>query len=139
MRRAVCFLLICCLLCSAVLAYSNGSTVVYITDNEECYHQSSCRFLDQSKIAITLEEAVSRGYRACKVCTPPAYIGPGAESDDSAAAVSAAVVSADAQSGSADLAVDKRLAGFTSALGTVFESSLASVRTVCEAVRNQIS
>ena len=43
---------------------------VYITQTGEKYHNSACRYLKESKIEITLEEALKNGYGACKVCKP---------------------------------------------------------------------
>lgn len=43
---------------------------VYITRTGECYHRSGCRYLRQSKIQITLDEAYYE-YRDCSVCDPP--------------------------------------------------------------------
>ncbi len=44
--------------------------VAYITDTGDKYHRSSCRFLDESKTEITLNDALNRGYVPCKVCKP---------------------------------------------------------------------
>ena len=43
---------------------------VYITKTGEKYHRESCRYLKYSKKAITLEEAINRGYDLCSVCKP---------------------------------------------------------------------
>jgi hypothetical protein len=48
-----------------------GDTEVYITNTGEKYHTSGCASVKNSKIAITLEEAVAQGYEACKRCKPP--------------------------------------------------------------------
>jgi hypothetical protein len=56
--------------CTAIIEPS-GSTTVYVTKTGSSYHRSGCRYLSQSKIAITLEEAVEQGYAPCKVCKPP--------------------------------------------------------------------
>lgn len=45
--------------------------IVYITDTGKKYHREGCRYLEQSKIEISLEEAKRRGYEPCKVCDPP--------------------------------------------------------------------
>lgn len=47
------------------------SITVYITRTGECYHRGSCYHLRQSKIATTLSQAKSIGYRACSHCSPP--------------------------------------------------------------------
>ena len=70
MKKLLGFFLAVVILVSPVLA-AGGSTVVYITRTGECYHAGECRFLQKSKIEITLADAVARGYRACKVCRPP--------------------------------------------------------------------
>ncbi len=40
----------------------------YITETGAKYHASSCRYLDESKIKISLKDAQAQGYTACKVC-----------------------------------------------------------------------
>jgi hypothetical protein len=45
--------------------------VVYITATGEKYHRDGCRYLSQSKIAISLADAKARGYTPCSVCDPP--------------------------------------------------------------------
>ncbi|RXI37684.1 hypothetical protein DP129_12875 [Clostridium tetani] len=54
---------------------NNNNTVkdkeaVYITKTGEQYHKEGCKSLIKSKIAISLEEAKSKGYIPCKVCNP---------------------------------------------------------------------
>ncbi|GAB6390929.1 MAG: hypothetical protein MdMp014T_0302 [Treponematales bacterium] len=44
--------------------------VVYITRTGKKYHRENCRYLRQSKIETTLEEA-RRSYEPCSVCNPP--------------------------------------------------------------------
>ncbi|WP_448517744.1 thermonuclease family protein [Pseudothermotoga sp.] len=50
---------------------SSSAVIVYITDTGNKYHRDGCRYLSQSKIPITLEEAKKRGYEPCTVCNPP--------------------------------------------------------------------
>lgn len=69
MKKFLCFLLILALLTPAALA-ANGDTLVYITRTGECYHMDGCSYL-RSRIEVTLQEAVDRGYRACSRCGPP--------------------------------------------------------------------
>ena len=45
-----------------------GGRTVYITRTGEKYHESWCRYLSRSKIAISLGDALARGYTACSVC-----------------------------------------------------------------------
>ena len=48
-----------------------SGTTVYITRTGEKYHRSGCRYLSQSKIAISLADAKARGKTPCSVCDPP--------------------------------------------------------------------
>jgi len=47
------------------------SLTVYTTNTGHKYHNGYCRYLKQSKIAISLDEAKRRGLTACSVCNPP--------------------------------------------------------------------
>jgi len=47
------------------------SPTVYITNTGEKYHSDGCQYLRQSKIAVSLAEAKSRGYTPCSKCGPP--------------------------------------------------------------------
>jgi hypothetical protein len=49
---------------------ANTDTNIYITNTGDKYHRSNCRYLSQSKILISLEEAKARGYGPCSVCKP---------------------------------------------------------------------
>ncbi|BDF57836.1 hypothetical protein CE91St36_06530 [Christensenellaceae bacterium] len=49
----------------------SNDTTVYITDTGAKYHRGSCSSLKKSKHAISLSEAKSSGYGACKKCNPP--------------------------------------------------------------------
>lgn len=42
--------------------------VVYIADTGKKYHSNGCRYLNKSKTEISYDDAVARGYTACKVC-----------------------------------------------------------------------
>lgn len=46
---------------------SVGRTV-YITNTGAKYHTGSCRHVKKSKIEISLDDAIARGYTACSVC-----------------------------------------------------------------------
>lgn len=46
---------------------ANGETV-YITNSGKKYHSSGCSKLRNSKIAISIEDAMRRGYQPCKLC-----------------------------------------------------------------------
>ena len=55
----------------ANLVYAaSGDTTVYITKTGDCYHADGCSSLRKSKISTTLQNAVSKGYRACSKCHP---------------------------------------------------------------------
>jgi hypothetical protein len=43
---------------------------VYVTKTGEKYHRDGCRYLRQSRIPMTLAEAVKR-FAPCSVCKPP--------------------------------------------------------------------
>lgn len=58
----------------AIATAPNGNRTVYITRTGECYHRSSCSSLRYSKFETTIQEAVDRGYRRCKICDPPKLI-----------------------------------------------------------------
>ncbi|MCR4692035.1 MAG: DNA/RNA non-specific endonuclease [Lachnospiraceae bacterium] len=47
-----------------------GDDVVYIPKSGKKYHRENCRTLKKTKTPISREEAISRGYEACKVCNP---------------------------------------------------------------------
>jgi len=57
-----------------VVTSSVFSQTVYITKTGEKYHKESCGHLRKSSISIELEEAVERGYVACKVCKPASVV-----------------------------------------------------------------
>lgn len=48
--------------------YDAMSETVYITNTGEKYHRSGCQYLRQSKIAISLDDAINKGYTACSRC-----------------------------------------------------------------------
>ncbi len=47
-----------------------NTITVYITNTGEKYHSSGCRYLRKSKIPISLQNAISRGYSPCSKCNP---------------------------------------------------------------------
>lgn len=49
---------------------SSSGKYVYITKTGSKYHRGSCSTLRYSKIKVTLANAKSRGYSACKICKP---------------------------------------------------------------------
>ena len=44
---------------------------VYITKTGTKYHLSSCSSISNTKISISLDNALSQGYEPCKRCKPP--------------------------------------------------------------------
>jgi len=45
--------------------------IVYITKSGTKFHRTTCRTIKKSKkIEITRQDAVKKGYTACKVCKP---------------------------------------------------------------------
>lgn len=72
-KRLVSFALLVLLFvsCCGVAFAASGSTIVYITRTGSKYHKGTCSYLRQSKIEITLSDAVDRGYTACSRCKPP--------------------------------------------------------------------
>ncbi|MDO4380934.1 MAG: hypothetical protein Q4D20_08680 [Clostridia bacterium] len=49
---------------------AENSSVVYITDSGKKYHADGCPSLSKSKHEISLKDAKSKGYTACKRCKP---------------------------------------------------------------------
>ncbi|MCD7917318.1 MAG: hypothetical protein LUF84_02500 [Clostridiales bacterium] len=50
---------------------SGEDILVYITASGEKYHLSTCRYVKDGGIEISLAEAQAQGYEPCKVCCPP--------------------------------------------------------------------
>lgn len=50
---------------------SEEDTLVYITASGEKYHLSTCRYVKDGGIEISLADAKEQGYEPCKVCCPP--------------------------------------------------------------------
>ena len=48
----------------------DDDTIVFITNEGECYHRGWCGSLWKSKIAIKKGEAIRQGYRQCQRCKP---------------------------------------------------------------------
>ncbi len=46
-------------------------TIVYITNHDMRYHRDGCKYLEYSKVPITLEQAEERSLSFCPVCKPP--------------------------------------------------------------------
>lgn len=45
-------------------------TYVYVTKSGEKYHRGTCRYAENAE-AITLSDAIDKGYTPCSVCNPP--------------------------------------------------------------------
>ncbi|MCP4712261.1 MAG: hypothetical protein GY869_26865 [Planctomycetes bacterium] len=45
--------------------------IVFITKSGKKYHRPDCSSLSKSKIPLTLNEAIARGYTPCTRCKPP--------------------------------------------------------------------
>jgi biopolymer transport protein ExbD len=59
-------------LTAAVEAQQDPAKItVYITKTGEKYHRDGCSSLRRSRFAVSLKEAVARGYGTCKNCKPP--------------------------------------------------------------------
>jgi len=43
---------------------------VYVTESGKKYHREGCQFLKDSKIAMSKEDAIKKGYEPCDVCKP---------------------------------------------------------------------
>ncbi|MCD8127094.1 MAG: hypothetical protein LUD82_06470 [Clostridiales bacterium] len=58
---------------SALTAESGDAeeVIVYVTESGSKYHLSTCRYVKDGGIALTLMEVQEQGYEPCKVCCPP--------------------------------------------------------------------
>jgi micrococcal nuclease len=56
----------------SVFLASGREDRVFTTSTGSRYHREKCSSLRNSKIGITLEEAVRRGLKPCEICNPPA-------------------------------------------------------------------
>jgi endonuclease G len=71
-KRSIVILAIIMVSLIAATGYAAArDTVVYITNTGEKYHTERCASVKNSKISISLGEAVSKGYDPCKRCKPP--------------------------------------------------------------------
>lgn len=55
---------------SSIGSSDANELTVYITNTGSKYHRDGCRYLRQSKHAISKSNAQARGYDACSVCRP---------------------------------------------------------------------
>ncbi len=53
-----------------ILSASTLAQTYYVTETGKKFHKKSCRFIQDSGIAIELKDAISKGYAPCGVCKP---------------------------------------------------------------------
>jgi hypothetical protein len=70
MKKTGFLIVLVCAIAVAVFA-AGRDAVVYVTKTGEKYHTGECSSVRNSKIAVTLGEAVSKGYEPCQRCEPP--------------------------------------------------------------------
>lgn len=49
---------------------ASADTTVTITKTGKCYHTSKCSTLKKTRTEVTMQEAVDKGLKPCKVCKP---------------------------------------------------------------------
>jgi hypothetical protein len=69
-KKVLILVLLSVLLFSTCNLFEPYSGPYYITETGSKYPREDCRYLWNSKIEISLEEAKARGYMACSVCDP---------------------------------------------------------------------
>jgi hypothetical protein len=57
-----------------ILLSISYTQTVYITKTGSKYHSEGCSYLKKSSYAISLKDAIDRGYTACSRCDPPSAI-----------------------------------------------------------------
>jgi methylphosphotriester-DNA--protein-cysteine methyltransferase len=73
MKRVIAAALILALVAISLFAQDSDELdelIVYITNTGTKYHRETCNSLRRSKIPVTMEQAIERGYEACRVCKP---------------------------------------------------------------------
>jgi len=73
MKRVIVVLLILALITITLFAEDSdefNEIIVFITNTGTKYHRETCNSLRRSKIPVTLEQAIERGYEACRICKP---------------------------------------------------------------------
>ena len=71
MKRFIVTLITLSMLLSLFAGVVNADTTVYITETGQKYHNDGCKYLSDSKIAISLSRAISAGYEPCSICNAP--------------------------------------------------------------------
>lgn len=69
MKKKICSVFVLLVLFAVIFAETEVKTV-FVTEKGKKYHSENCRTLAKSKdlIQLTLEEAIEKGYKVCKVC-----------------------------------------------------------------------
>jgi len=73
MKRVIAAALILTLIAISLFAQDSDEfdeMIVYITNTGSKYHRETCNSLRRSKIPVTLEQAIERGYEPCRNCKP---------------------------------------------------------------------
>ena len=73
MKRVIAVALILALFAISLFAQESDEfdeIIVYITNTGTKYHRETCNSLRRSKIPVTLEQAIERGYEPCRNCKP---------------------------------------------------------------------
>jgi hypothetical protein len=73
--RLVLLLLLLMLIPLGTCLAEDGEQTVYVTHSGGRYHREHCSSLRNSRIAVSLAEAVRSGYEPCSRCGPPALSG----------------------------------------------------------------
>lgn len=47
-----------------------AADIVYVTSSGQKFHRDGCQSLRKSKIQMTREDAIAKGYEPCKICRP---------------------------------------------------------------------
>lgn len=49
---------------------SSFAQTVYVTKSGKKYHTAECRYTNNNSTALSLSDAINKGYEACKICKP---------------------------------------------------------------------
>lgn len=63
------------ILASCCMHKNTPQPTVYITSTGDKYHQGYCRYLGKSSIAVSVSDAIAKGFKPCSDCSPE-YIQP---------------------------------------------------------------
>jgi len=73
MKRVIAAALILAFIAISLFAQDSDEfdeVIVYISNTGTKYHRETCNSLRRSKIPVTLEQAIERGYEPCRNCKP---------------------------------------------------------------------